>query len=100
VRFADRSGERVLTIPPALELAPPASLGGDPRQDRIDWQMMAAVEIAPYTELCRSILAKVEGRTPLSSVPVATFADGVANMRVMDAIRESARNGGQLISVS
>jgi hypothetical protein len=32
-------------------------------------------------------------------VPLASFADGVANMQVLDAIRESARRGGAVVKV-
>jgi predicted dehydrogenase len=98
LRFADRSGERELPIPPELQLSAGA-LGDDPRHARLDWQLMAEVEIAPYTELCRSIHAAISGRDPVSPVPMATFEDGVANMAVIDAVRASAAEGGKLVSV-
>jgi len=100
IRFADRCGEREIPVPPDLALAPPPALGGDPRQSRLDWQIMAEVEIAPYTELCRSLSAGISGQQPASSVPMATFADGVANMQVMDAVRASAQDGGGLVAVA
>jgi predicted dehydrogenase len=37
--------------------------------------------------------AGVERRPLPDAVPVPTFADGVASMRVLDAIRESADSG-------
>jgi hypothetical protein len=37
-----------------------------------------------------------EGRVGSSPVPVPTFADGVANTQVLDAIRWSAANAGAL----
>lgn len=97
--FADRTSERVLDIPADLRLPEPPSLGDDPRQQRVDWQAMATVEIAPYTELCKSVRAAILGEPAPSPVPLATFADGVANMQVLDAIRESARRGGALVKV-
>jgi predicted dehydrogenase len=97
--FADRASERLLAVPVDLQLPPPPPLGDDPRQDRMDWQAMATVEIAPYTELCKSIRAAILGEPAPSPVPLASFADGVANMQVMDAIRESARRGGALVRV-
>ena len=99
VRFADRDGERTLPIPDDLALPPPPSLGADERHQRLDWQMMAYVEIAPYTQLCRTMRAAITGKPPPASVPVATFADGLANMQVLDAIRTSARDGGRLVQV-
>jgi predicted dehydrogenase len=98
VRFADRSGEREVPIPPELQLSAGA-LGDDPRNERLDWQLMAEVEIAPYTELCRSIRSAISGSEPVSPVAMATFEDGVANMEVMDAIRASAAEGGQVVTV-
>jgi hypothetical protein len=97
--FANITGERVLPIPPDLTLPAPPPLGDDPRQQRPDWQAMAAVEIAPYTELGKSIRAAILGEAAPSPVPMASFADGVANMQVLDAIRESARRGGELVKV-
>lgn len=97
--FADRTGERLLAVPPDLQLPDPPPLGGDPRQERIDWQAMATVEIAPYTELCKSIRAAIRGEPAPSPVALANFADGVANMQVMDAIRFSARSGGAMVRV-
>jgi predicted dehydrogenase len=99
VHLADRTSERALDVPADLVLPPPPPLGGDERHQRMDWQAMAEVEIAPYTELCRSMRAAILGEPAPSPVPMATFADGVANMQVMDAIRFSARNGGAMVRV-
>jgi predicted dehydrogenase len=97
--FADRTSERTLSVPPDLQLPEPPPLGSDPRQQRPDWQAMATVEIAPYTQLCRSFRAEILGEPAPSPVPVASFADGVKNMQVLDAIRESARRDGALVKV-
>jgi predicted dehydrogenase len=97
--FADRTSESALAVPADLVLPPPPPLGDDERQQRMDWQAMATVEIAPYTERCRSMRAAILGGPAPSPVPMATFADGVANMQVMDAIRFSARNGGAMVRV-
>ncbi|MBW8753536.1 MAG: Gfo/Idh/MocA family oxidoreductase [Sphingomonadales bacterium] len=99
VHFADRTSERILTIPADLQLPEPPPLGGDPRQQRMDWQAMASVEIAPYTELCKSVRAAILREPAPSPVPLASFADGIANMQVLDAIRESARRGGAVVKV-
>lgn len=98
-RLANREGEAALAVPPDLALPPPPPLGDDPRQQRADWQAMAMVEIAPYTELCRTVRAAILGEPAPSPVPMATFADGVANMQVLDAIRISALNGGAMVRV-
>jgi predicted dehydrogenase len=94
---ADRTGERDLAVPADLVLPEPPALTGDARHARVDWQAMATVEIAPYTALCRALRAAILGEPAPSPVPLATFADGLANMRVMDAIRESAGAGGKVV---
>jgi predicted dehydrogenase len=99
VHFADLTGERDLPVPADLALPTPPPLGDDPRQQRPDWQAMASVEIAPYAELGKSIRAAILGEAAPSAVPMASFADGVANMQVLDAIRFSALNGGAMVRV-
>jgi predicted dehydrogenase len=82
-----------------LVLPPSPALGADQRYQRLDWQIMADVEIGPYTQLCRTMLAAIRGEPCPTPVQGATFADGLANMQVMDAIRASAREGGTLVHV-
>ena len=51
------------------------------------------IEVGPYVRLAQRFLARIEGSTePMDPAP-ATFADGVATMKVLDAIRRSAREG-------
>jgi predicted dehydrogenase len=44
------------------------------------------VELAPFTDLCRSFAIAIDGR---GSGVAATFDDGLATQRVLDAIRSS-----------
>lgn len=99
VHIADKDGERELPIPEDLALPPPPPLSGDPRLERLDWKFMAEVEIAPYTELAKVLLAAMKGEAPPSPVAPATFADGLANMEVMDAIRASDASGGAMVKI-
>jgi hypothetical protein len=39
----------------------------------------------------------MDGREPATAVPVPTFTDGVACTEVLDAIRKSAANNGELV---
>ncbi|KHK93166.1 Gfo/Idh/MocA family protein [Novosphingobium malaysiense] len=94
VRLADGSGERELPIPPDLALPVPPPFSDDPRHSRPEWQVIAAAEIAPYAQLCRVLRAAITGEGPVSPVKPADFADGVAHMAVLDAIRASARSAG------
>lgn len=97
VRFAGRSGERELQIAPELVLPPPPPITGDPRHETARWRNLVGVELSPYTVLCRSMRAAILGEPADSPVVPATFADGVAAMKVMDAIRASAADGGKLV---
>jgi predicted dehydrogenase len=97
VKFAGRSGER--TLEPVLTLPPAPPITPDPRHETARWKTLVAVELPAYTALCRSLKAAMDGRPADSPVAPATFTDGVAAMQVMDAIRSSAREGGQLVAV-
>jgi hypothetical protein len=52
-----------------------------------------ARNFAPFTLLYRLMVEEITGCDG-SAHPVATFADGAANMRVLDAIRASSAQGG------
>ncbi|HUF84174.1 MAG TPA: Gfo/Idh/MocA family oxidoreductase [Acidimicrobiia bacterium] len=86
---ADAAGSRPLPVPPDLELPPPPAGSDDPRH------RFTHLELGPYTRLCEVLRAGVDGRRLPTAVPVPTFADGVACMRVLDAIRASAARGGE-----
>jgi len=93
VWLADRDGERVLAVPD--DLVPPAAPGAsdDPRH------RFTHLELGPYTRLCEVLRAAVDGRPVEAAVPVPTFADGVACMEVLDAIRASAVAGGAAVAI-
>jgi predicted dehydrogenase len=93
---SDRNGRREMPIPPDLALPEPPTLSDDPRE------RYTHLELGPYTRLAEALRAGVEG-SPIesieSAVPLPTFADGVAEMRVLDAIRASAAAGGAVVPV-
>jgi len=93
VWLADRAGERVLPVPD--DLVPPAAPGerDDPRL------RFTHLELGPYTRLCEVLRAAVDGRPVEAAVAVPTFADGVACMEVLDAIRASAAADGARVMV-
>lgn len=99
VRFADRSGERALLVPEDLVLPPAPPVPPDPRHAEKRWQMLVSMELPPYTQLCRTMKAAILGEPAPSPVVAATFADGVACMQVMDAVRSSATREGALVAV-
>ncbi len=91
--LADAAGERRLPVPPDLELPAPPAPDDDPRH------RFTHLELGPYTRLCEVLRAGVEGGPAPAAVPPPTFADGVAAMRVLDAVRTSAARGGERIAV-
>lgn len=90
---------RKLDMPSELVLPPPPPPSTDPRQASVEWQFLTAAELPPYARLCAAFRAAIEGGEAPGSIPAATFADGVACMRVMDAIRDSASRGGAAVTL-
>jgi predicted dehydrogenase len=91
VWLADRSGTRQLPIPDELRLSPQAP-SDDPRKRFLH------IELPPARRLCEAWRAAILGE-PTGAVPLATFADGVAAMQVIDAIRASAAARGALVEI-
>ncbi len=90
---SDRTGRRRLEVPADLELPEPPSLSDDPRE------RYTHLELGPYTRLAEALRAGVEGRDAAAAVPLPTFADGLAEMKVIDAIRNSAASNGAVVSI-
>lgn len=93
VWLADRDGKRQLPVTPDLELPPPPPPSDDPRQQ------FSHFELGPYIRLAEALRAGVDGREPASAVPLPTFADGVAAMAVIDAVRASAARDGAVVTL-
>jgi predicted dehydrogenase len=90
VKVADASGTRAVEIPadlvaPAAE-PPPA----DMLATAYDWLHSTGIDMGPYTRLFETFGRLIDGKSIDDRPAPATFADGVAAMRVMDAIRRSA----------
>jgi predicted dehydrogenase len=92
--IADRDGARLLDVPDDLAFPPVAADSNDPRR------RFTHLELGPYTRLCECLRAAVEGAAYPDTVAVPTFADGVAEMQVLDAVRVSAAAGGALTAVA
>jgi predicted dehydrogenase len=91
--LADGQGARRLEVPADLALPAPPAESDDPRH------RFTHLELGPFTRLCEVLRAGVEGSPPPAAVPIPTFADGVAEMRVLDAVRSSAANDGAVTPV-
>ena len=87
VRLADRNGVRELPVPEALQ--PPIGADGKPYP----------LALGLFIRLCEVLRAGVEGRAPANAVAAPTFRDGLACMKVLDAIRASAARNGELVTL-
>lgn len=91
VFVADKSGKRELPVPDDLQLpSPPAA--ADPNSSN----RLSHFEMGPFTRLCETLHARITGDDFRPSVVPPTFADGLATMQVMDAMRASSAAGGAL----
>lgn len=88
VMLADKQGTREVPVPGELVLPMPAP-GPDAR-------IPASFELPLFTRLCEALHATIEGKPVSDAVRVPTFRDGLESMRILDAIRASARAGGAL----
>jgi predicted dehydrogenase len=91
VKVADRDGVRELPVPPNLVLpTPPTSDSSKP----------ALFGLPPFIRLCEAFRARIDGKSSHHAVPLPTFADGLACMQVLDAIRASAADQGALVKLT
>jgi predicted dehydrogenase len=91
VMVADKSGTYELPVPDDL-LLPPAPPPADPSSSN----RLSHLELGPFTRLCEAMRDAIEGKQAKTPIPPPTFRDGLASMRVLDAIRASAAAGGAL----
>jgi predicted dehydrogenase len=94
VKVADRTGTHEVPVPEDLRLPAPDPPPGDLLHTAYDMLHAGGIDLGPYTRLCEVFRDRILGRAlPKDPVP-PTFADGVASMAVLDAIRRSAARGG------
>ncbi len=97
VKVADKTGVRTLEVPDELPRVPAPALPDGAVSTTYQRMITFGVEYGPYTRLARAFLDRIEDRAPAPgqwSPAPATFADGVAQMAVLDAARHSANSGG------
>ena len=93
VRVADANGTRDIPCPADLAVAPADPPPADVLVSAYDLLHSTGIDVGPYTKLAEQFRIGIEAGTASVDPAPATFADGVATMEVMDAIRESARAG-------
>ncbi len=90
VMLADKSGTRELEVPEDLRL---------PVIEALPSGRPPSFELGPFTRLCEALHDAIIGRAGESAVAIPTFADGLASMKIMDAIRRSSQESGALKAV-
>jgi len=100
VFLADRSGTRAIPPIEALGGAAPDPVPAEVFRSAYERMIgQHGLDLAPYTHLARIFRDRIEGRALPDWARPATFADGVAQMEVLDAIRASAARGGEWVAV-
>jgi predicted dehydrogenase len=93
VYIADQSGTRPVAVPDDLVAAVPNPPDPALLVTAYDLMHSTGIDLGPYTRLSETFRDLIRG-VPVPADPApATFADGVANQMVLDAIRASAAEG-------
>jgi predicted dehydrogenase len=100
VHVADAAGTRILPVPDDLAALPSAKPPADLLVSAYDRMRSGAGEIPPFTRLYRTFGDLIAGQPVPADPRPATFADGVAAMAVIDAIRQSAATEGSWVAVT
>lgn len=100
VYVADAEGTRKLPVPDDLAALPADPPPMDLLVSDYDRMRSGAGEIPPFTRLYKTFGDLINGKPVPSDPRPGTFADGVAAMAVIDAIRQSAAAGGRWVAVT
>jgi predicted dehydrogenase len=90
VWVADTRGTRRLAVGEELRTAPAAAPPPALLTTTYEQMIGHGLDFGPYTRLAEHFRARIVGAAPPSGPRPATFADGVADMVVLDAMRRSA----------
>ena len=99
VKVADRVGTRIVPVGADLPTGAPERLPRGALHTAYDRMIAHGLDLGPYTCLAAAFRDLVLGRSIADDPRPATFADGVAGMEVLDAVRASARDGGAWTAV-
>jgi predicted dehydrogenase len=93
VQVTDASGTRDIDMPDDLRVASADPPPPDLLVTAYDLLHSTGIDFGPYTRLCERVRDRVERRAVSDDPALPTFADGVASMTVLDAIRRAAATG-------
>ena len=91
VCVADGDGQRTLDMPDDLQLGPANPPDAALLSTAYDMLHSGGIDLPPYTRLFETFAARIRGDAGHDDPAPATFADGLAGQRVLDAIRTSSR---------
>jgi predicted dehydrogenase len=99
VRVADANGTRQVAIPDDLRAADPSAPPRGLLTTTYEQMIGHGLDLGPFTRLAEHFRSRIEGNPPPPGPAPATFADGVADMAVLDAVRQSAAAGGRAVAI-
>jgi predicted dehydrogenase len=100
VLVATAGGTSEIPMPAELIVAAPLPPPSDLLSTAYDQLHSFGIDYGPYVRLYEHFAARILGAEPPAGGAPASFADGVANMAVLDAIRASAAAGGRTVRVA
>jgi predicted dehydrogenase len=90
VKVADADGVRTLDVPHDLRTLPASPPPAEFMHTAYDHLHAAGFDIGPYTKLFECMRDRILGKDVAKDPAPATFFDGLAGQRVIDAIRQSS----------
>jgi predicted dehydrogenase len=96
VTLHNAEGGQLLEVPKTLEVLPPNPPPTEGLETAYELGHTTGTDFGPFTRLGEVMLGLIEGRDVSAWPAPATFRDGLACQRVMDAMRRSSARGGAL----
>ena len=90
VWVGDAAGPRKLPVPDDLKHSAPIPPDRELLVTSYDRLHSMGIDLGPFTKLFAALRVQMEGGKPPADPAAATFADGLAVQRVLDAVRRSA----------
>lgn len=90
VHIEDHQGARQLETPDDLVLPAPVPPPAELLHTHYDMLHSTGIDLAPYTRIYETLAARIRGEEVLADPSAATFADGLAVQKVLDAVRLSS----------
>ena len=87
------AGPRQIPAADDLPAVPPVPPPSELLHSTYDMWHSAGMDLAPYTRLYEVMRDRILGNEVADDPAAGTFADGVANQAVVDAIRDSSAQG-------